>query len=74
MNRSLANVLFGGFGEIQETGSADDIYGGKVKATVVSHGRHKKIEILKFRRRKHHQKRTGHRQDYTEIEITDIKG
>jgi len=48
--------------------------GGSVKATVVSHGRHKKIEIVKFRRRKHHQKRTGHRQDYTEIEITDIKG
>ena len=50
------------------------VKGGKVKATVVSHGRHKKIEIVKFRRRKHHQKRTGHRQNYTEIEITDIKG
>ncbi len=46
--------------------------GGKVTATVVSHGRHKKIEIVKFRRRKHHQKRTGHRQDFSEIEITDI--
>jgi NAD(P) transhydrogenase subunit beta len=33
MNRSLANVLFGGFGEVQDTASADDIYGGKVKAT-----------------------------------------
>ncbi len=33
MNRSLANVLFGGFGEIQETASADDVYGGRVKAT-----------------------------------------
>ena len=50
------------------------VKGGKVKATIVSHGRHKKIEIVKFRRRKHHQKRTGHRQNYTEIEITDIKG
>jgi len=48
--------------------------GGKVMAKVVAHGRHKKVEIVKFRRRKHHQKRTGHRQDYTEIEITDIKG
>ncbi|WP_455222023.1 50S ribosomal protein L21 [Kaarinaea lacus] len=46
--------------------------GGKVTATVVSHGRHDKIEIVKFKRRKHHQKRTGHRQDYSEIEITDI--
>ena len=50
------------------------VEGGSVKATVVSHGRHDKVEIVKFRRRKHHQKRTGHRQDYTEIEITDIKG
>lgn len=33
MNRSLANVLFGGFGEVQETANADDVYGGKVKAT-----------------------------------------
>ncbi|MGD8558654.1 MAG: 50S ribosomal protein L21 [Gammaproteobacteria bacterium] len=48
--------------------------GGKVTATVVAQGRHKKIEIVKFKRRKHHQKRTGHRQDYTELEITDISG
>ncbi|RMF55335.1 MAG: NAD(P)(+) transhydrogenase (Re/Si-specific) subunit beta [Calditrichaeota bacterium] len=33
MNRSLANVLFGGFGAIQETAKADDVYGGKVKST-----------------------------------------
>ncbi len=48
------------------------IEGGKVTATVKSHGRAKKVEIMKFRRRKHHQKRTGHRQYYTEIEITGI--
>lgn len=48
------------------------IDGGKVTATIKSHGRHKKIEIVKFRRRKHHQKRTGHRQYYTELEITGI--
>jgi len=39
---------------------------------VLTHGRGKKIEIMKFRRRKHHQKRTGHRQNYTELEITGI--
>ena len=48
--------------------------GGKVTATIKSHGRGKKVEIMKFRRRKHHQKRTGHRQYYTEIEITGING
>ncbi len=33
MNRSLANVLFGGFGAVQESASADDVYAGKVKST-----------------------------------------
>lgn len=47
--------------------------GCKVTATVVSHGRHKKIEIIKFRRRKHHEKWQGHRQNYTEIEIKEIQ-
>jgi len=45
---------------------------GKVAASIVSHGRHKKIHIVKFRRRKHHRKQMGHRQDYTEIKITKI--
>lgn len=44
----------------------------KVTATVVDHGRGKKISIIKFRRRKHHMKRAGHRQDYTEIKIVSI--
>ncbi len=44
----------------------------KVEAKVVSHGRHKKVKIIKFRRRKHSMSRMGHRQDYTEVEITKI--
>lgn len=47
--------------------------GGKVSATVVANGRHKKIQIVKFRRRKHHEKWQGHRQNYTEVKITQIK-
>jgi len=50
------------------------VVGSKVTATVTAHGRHKKISIIKFRRRKHHMKRMGHRQDYTEIQITGISG
>ncbi len=50
------------------------VEGGKVVAKVKAHGRHKKIEIIKFNRRKHYDKRTGHRQNYTELEITDIQG
>ena len=48
------------------------VSGAAVAATIVSQGRHAKVEIIKFRRRKHHQKRTGHRQNFTEVEITDI--
>ncbi len=48
--------------------------GGKVVATIKSHGRGKKIEIIKFKRRKHYDKRTGHRQAFTELEITGISG
>ncbi|QSP96112.1 50S ribosomal protein L21 [Marinobacter salinisoli] len=48
--------------------------GAKVTAEVVSHGRHDKVNIIKFRRRKHHMKRQGHRQWFTEVKITGIKG
>lgn len=44
----------------------------KVLAEVKSHGRGDKIRIIKFRRRKHHMKRMGHRQYYTEVEIKNI--
>ena len=46
--------------------------GGKVTAQVKGHGRGDKVEIIKFRRRKHHMKRQGHRQAFTELEITGI--
>lgn len=47
--------------------------GAAVTATVRSHGRGDKVHIFKMRRRKHYRKSQGHRQDYTEIEITGIK-
>lgn len=50
------------------------VEGGKVTATVKAQGRGKKVMITKFRRRKHHKKTQGHRQSYTEIEITGISG
>jgi large subunit ribosomal protein L21 len=48
------------------------VAGGKVTAKVRSHGRHKKVRIIKFKRRKQHLKHMGHRQAYTELEITGI--
>ena len=43
-----------------------------VAATVKSHGRGPKIKVIKFKRRKQHRKQMGHRQAYTELEITGI--
>ncbi|QOJ23993.1 MAG: 50S ribosomal protein L21 [Gammaproteobacteria bacterium] len=48
------------------------VSGAKVSATVLGQGRHDKIRIFKMRRRKHYQKHQGHRQNYTEIQITGI--
>jgi len=48
------------------------VAGAKVTAEVISHGRAKKIHILKFRRRKHSMKHMGHRQWFTELKITGI--
>ncbi|MGH8580698.1 MAG: 50S ribosomal protein L21 [Gammaproteobacteria bacterium] len=43
-----------------------------VMARVEGHGRHEKVKIIKFKRRKHHRKRMGHRQYFTELRITRI--
>lgn len=46
--------------------------GATVTATVLAHGRHDKVRIFKLKRRKHYQKRGGHRQNYTELRIDSI--
>lgn len=45
------------------------VTGASVKAKVLAHGKHDKVRIFKMRRRKHYQKRQGHRQLFTELEI-----
>jgi len=48
------------------------VTGASVAANVKAQGRGDKVRIIKFRRRKHHMKQMGHRQYYTEVEITSI--
>lgn len=69
------------FDRVLLVGNGDDIKigepvvdGAKVTAEVVQHGRAKKVEIIKFKRRKHHMKQMGHRQWFTELKITSIAG
>lgn len=69
----LEKVLLVGNGDDVKIG-APVVEGAKVTAEVVAHGRHKKVKILKFKRRKHHMKQMGHRQWFTEIKINKISG
>jgi large subunit ribosomal protein L21 len=68
---TLDQVLAVGNGSEVSLG-APLVAGASVVATVVGHGRHDKVRIFKMQRRKHYQKRQGHRQGYTEIEISAI--
>lgn len=68
---SFIEVLMMGEGESVQCG-APFIEGAAVKAEVLAQGRHKKIKIIKFRRRKHHMKQMGHRQYFTQVRITAI--
>jgi len=67
----LDTILMVGEGDSVKVGTPT-VSNASVTATVIDHGRAKKVKILKFRRRKHHMKRMGHRQNYTEVEITGI--
>ena len=48
------------------------VEGGRVTATVESHGRADKVRIFKMRRRKNSRRSMGHRQSYTQVKITGI--
>ena len=48
--------------------------GGKVQGKVIAQGRDDKITIIKFKRRAHYKRVRGHRQRFTEVEITSISG
>lgn len=48
------------------------VQGCRVAAEVVRHGRDRKILVFKKKRRKGYRRTGGHRQDFTEIRVTDI--
>ena len=69
---TLDEVLMIGDGDKLQVGTPT--LDSSVQATVLSNGRGKKLRIVKFRRRQNSRTRTGHRQNFTEIEITAIGG
>jgi large subunit ribosomal protein L21 len=46
--------------------------GARVEAEVVGQGKEPKIYVFKFKRRKNYRRKTGHRQRFTEVRITDV--
>jgi large subunit ribosomal protein L21 len=63
-------LMVGGEGDMKL--GAPMLAGASVKATVLAQGRGDKIHIFKMRRRKHYRKSQGHRQSYTEVQISGI--
>lgn len=70
---TLDQVLSVGEGDQLKIGTPL-VAGAVVKATVLAQGRHDKVKIFKMRRRKHYQKRQGHRQNFTELQIAAVLG
>ena len=67
----IDRVLLVGDGERVAVGRPF-VESGRVAATVKGHGRHRKIKVVKFKRRKNYLRRHGHRQNFTELEIRSI--
>jgi large subunit ribosomal protein L21 len=65
-------VLLSSDGQTVRTG-APLVSGASVVAEVVAEGKEPKIYVFKFKRRKNYRRKTGHRQRYTEVRITDLK-
>lgn len=64
-------VLFLSDGKKVTVGT-DTVKGAKVKATVIGHGKSKKILVFKYKAKKNERKMRGHRQPYTKIQIEKI--
>jgi len=70
---TINEVLMVGSGEDVRVG-APTVAGASVQGRILAHGLAKKVHIFKMRRRKHYQKSQGHRQQFTELEITAVNG
>ncbi|HEY6241963.1 MAG TPA: 50S ribosomal protein L21 [Burkholderiales bacterium] len=69
----LDEVLLVGDGQALKVGTPV-LKGASVTAKILAHGLGEKVMIFKMRRRKNSRRLRGHRQAYTEIEVTGIAG
>jgi large subunit ribosomal protein L21 len=68
---TFGDVLLVVKGEDVSIGSPT-VAGASVEAKVLEHGRSEKVRVVKFKRRKRYSRTKGHRQEYTEVEVTKI--
>ena len=66
-------VLMIGDGDKSKVGTPT-VNGASVEAEITDQNRAKKIVVFKFKQRKKYRKKYGHRQPYTELKVTGIKG
>ncbi|OAJ34970.1 50S ribosomal protein L21 [Piscirickettsia salmonis] len=72
-NVEFDQVLMVGEGDSLKVGTPI-VESAKVTAEVLEHAKGRKIQIIKFRRRKNSRRQMGHRQWYTAVKITGIQG
>jgi large subunit ribosomal protein L21 len=68
------------FDQVLMIGGTDDVKvgtpvvsGATVSARIVKQDRSRKVMVFKFKRRQGYKKKQGHRQAYTQVEITGIE-
>ena len=69
---TFEDVLLSGGTEKVKAGTPT-VKGAKVTAQIVRHGKDDKVIVFRFKRRSNYRRKTGHRQDFTEIKITEVK-
>lgn len=68
---TLDRVLLVGEGDGVTVGTPT-VEGAEVKAKILDHGKGEKVLVMKKKRRKDYKLKKGHRQDYTQLQITSI--
>jgi len=55
-----------------ELSSGAALANARVKATIAGHGRGDKVKVFKFKRKKQYKRTIGHRQNYTQVKVSEI--
>jgi len=60
------------FNDSNELSSGKALANARVKATIAGHGRGDKVKVFKFKRKKQYKRTIGHRQNYTQVKVSEI--